>query len=143
MAKWDFWVLRSDFLVIFIFIYGHSTYCLPRNLAQCVCIWEHPTGQHSLLLLWFLTNPQVNKHWNDMWHIECQPQMISAPVENVTNFLYDLWHFLQEQMAFQEWHSNCFRGLSNNLLKHIGVMALWRQKRSSEVEIEDFGIPLD
>ena len=45
MAKWDFWVLRSGFLVIFIFTYTHSTYCLPRNLAQCVCILEHPNGQ--------------------------------------------------------------------------------------------------
>ena len=29
MAKWDFLVLRSGFLVIFMFIYTYSTYCLP------------------------------------------------------------------------------------------------------------------
>jgi hypothetical protein len=44
VAKWDFRVVRSGFLVIFIFIYTHSTYCLPKNLAQCVCILEHPIG---------------------------------------------------------------------------------------------------
>ena len=61
-------------MVIFIFIYRHSTYCLARSLAQCVCILEHPNAHVPLL--------QGHPGWRNYQHLRVQATVHDSQVQH-------------------------------------------------------------